>query len=123
MKIIVMSFGFKYGEIPAEEQPNLLFDVRFLPNPFYVDELKEKTGLDADVREYIMNADSAKRFIDKLSDLLEFVISEYAKKGKSSFTIAFGCTGGRHRSVALAEYFCGFLAGKGCNVSSLHKNI
>lgn len=117
-----MSFGFKYGEL-LEEQPNLLFDVRFLPNPFYVDELKEKTGLDADVREYIMSAESTKTFIAGLSGLLEFVISEYDKKGKSRFTLAFACTGGRHRSVALAEYFCGFLKEKGCNASSVHRNL
>jgi UPF0042 nucleotide-binding protein len=120
MMITCMSFGFKHN---FSGQADLLFDVRFLPNPFYVEELKEKTGLDAEVREFVMASDCTKKLISRLSELLEFMITEYVREGKSRLTIAFGCTGGRHRSVTLAEYFRGWLAEKGYNTSVLHRNI
>ncbi|MCL2696487.1 MAG: RNase adapter RapZ [Oscillospiraceae bacterium] len=120
MMITCLSFGFKHN---FSGQADLLFDVRFLPNPFYVEELKEKTGLDADVREYVMASDCTKALILKLTDLLGFMVPEYIREGKSRLTIAFGCTGGRHRSVALAEYFRGWLIEKGYNASALHRNI
>ncbi|MDR2532089.1 MAG: RNase adapter RapZ [Oscillospiraceae bacterium] len=122
MTITCMSFGFKHGNI-GSGQTDLLFDVRFLPNPFYEDELKEKTGLDAQVRDFVMNSDCTKTLIAKLSDLLDFMVPEYVREGKSRLTIAFGCTGGRHRSVALAEYFRDRLSDKGYSAATLHKNI
>lgn len=120
MSITCMSFGFKHG-IPA--QTDLLFDIRFLPNPFYVEELKHKTGLDTEVRAYFMDAAVTKSLIKKLENLLDFVIPEYIREGKSRLTIAFGCTGGRHRSVAFAEYFRAYLKAGGYNAGVLHKNI
>ncbi|MCL2018816.1 MAG: RNase adapter RapZ [Oscillospiraceae bacterium] len=120
MNITCMSFGFKHG---TSGQVDLLFDVRFLPNPFYIEELKEKTGLDTAVREFVMSSDAAKTLVTKLSDLFDFIIPEYVREGKSRLTIAFGCTGGRHRSVAFAEYFREYLSKKGYSAGVLHKNI
>lgn len=100
--INVMSFGYKNG-IPIDA--DLVFDVRFLKNPYYVESLREKTGLDEEVYNYVMKTDETKILIDKLTDLFEFIIPQYMKEGKSQLVIAFGCTGGQHRSVTLAEYF------------------
>ncbi len=97
--IRVLSFGFKYG-IPADA--DLVFDVRFLPNPFYIDELKLMTGNDAPVHDYVMSFPEAGEFLEKVSDLLHFLIPNYVKEGKHQLVIAIGCTGGRHRSVTLA---------------------
>ncbi|MBR5730587.1 MAG: RNase adapter RapZ [Firmicutes bacterium] len=97
--IRVLSFGFKYG-IPADT--DLVFDVRFLPNPFYIDELKLMTGNDAPVHDYVMSFPEAGEFLEKVSDLLHFLIPNYVKEGKHQLVIAIGCTGGRHRSVTLA---------------------
>jgi len=120
MNITCMSFGFKHS---FSVQADLLFDVRFLPNPFYEENLKEKTGLDAEVRDFVMSYDCTKTLIEKISELLDFVIPEYVKEGKSRLTIAFGCTGGKHRSVTLAEYFREYLSDKGYSTGTLHKNI
>lgn len=98
--ITVLSFGFKYG-IPADA--DLVFDVRFLPNPFYVPELKELTGKDAPVHDYVMKNQVAQTFTDKLVDLIRFLIPHYIEEGKTQLIIAVGCTGGKHRSVTLAE--------------------
>lgn len=100
MMISVLSFGFKYG-IPADA--DLVFDVRFLPNPYYVDELRPQTGLDESVYNYVMDCDTARRFADKLEDMIEFLIPNYVKEGKTNLVIAIGCTGGKHRSVTLAR--------------------
>lgn len=97
--INVMSFGFKYG-MPLDA--DLVFDVRFLPNPYYIDELRLHSGLDADVRDYIFSFEQTKSFMDKLGDMIEFLIPLYIEEGKYSLTIAIGCTGGHHRSVAVA---------------------
>ena len=97
--IRVLSFGFKYG-IPADA--DLVFDVRFLPNPFYIDELKLMTGNDAPVHDYVMSFPEAGEFLEKVSDLLHFLIPNYVKEGKHQLVIAIGCTGGRHRSVTVA---------------------
>ena len=96
----VMSFGFKNG-IPADA--DLVFDVRFLPNPFYIDELKHKTGQDKEVQDYVMSFSEAKDFMDKLTDMVRFLIPNYVKEGKYQLVIAVGCTGGKHRSVTLAN--------------------
>ncbi len=96
----IMSFGFKNG-IPADA--DLVFDVRFLPNPFYIDELKHKTGQDREVQDYVMGFPEAKQFMDKLTDMIRFLIPNYVKEGKYQLVIAVGCTGGKHRSVTLAN--------------------
>ncbi len=97
--ITVLSFGFKYG-IPADA--DLVFDVRFLPNPYYVDELKDKTGENRAVQEYVMRGGTGYQFLTKLYDMIDFLIPNYVKEGKNQLVIAVGCTGGRHRSVTMA---------------------
>ncbi|MCH5271740.1 MAG: RNase adapter RapZ [Lachnospiraceae bacterium] len=100
LMITLLSFGFKYG-IPTDA--DLVFDVRFLPNPFYLDELKSKTGNDKEVRDYVMQFPEAGMFLDKLTEFLDFLIPGYVKEGKYQLVIAIGCTGGQHRSVTLAN--------------------
>lgn len=108
MMISVLSFGFKYG-IP--EDADLVFDVRFLPNPYYVDELRPLTGLDERVFNYVMDCDIAREFADKLEDMITFLIPNYVKEGKTNLVIAIGCTGGKHRSVTLARELYSRLSG------------
>ena len=98
--ISVMSFGFKYG-IPADA--DLVFDVRFLPNPYYIDQLRPMTGNDPEVRDYVMSSKTAVTFLEKLTDMVEFLIPNYIQEGKTQLVIAVGCTGGKHRSVTLAN--------------------
>ena len=98
--VTVLSFGFKHG-VPPEA--DLLLDVRFLPNPHFVPELRPLTGRDQAVRDYVDNAEATRLFLDKTTDLLRFLIPRYAGEGKSYLTVAIGCTGGRHRSIAVAE--------------------
>ena len=98
--ISVMSFGFKYG-IPVDA--DLVFDVRFLPNPYYIDQLRPKTGNDPEVRDYVMSSKTAVTFLEKLTDMVEFLIPNYIQEGKTQLVIAVGCTGGKHRSVTLAN--------------------
>ena len=98
--VSVMSFGFKYG-IPQDA--DLVFDVRFLPNPYYIDDLKEHTGNDKKVRDYVMDNERSKEFVEKLIDLMDFLIPNYILEGKNQLVIAIGCTGGKHRSVTLAN--------------------
>ena len=100
LMVNIISFGFKNG-IPADA--DLVFDVRFLPNPFYIDELKHKTGNDKEVQDYVMQFKEAGQFVDKLVDLLAFLIPNYVKEGKYQLVIGIGCTGGKHRSVTLAN--------------------
>lgn len=97
--ISVLSFGFKYG-VPAES--DLVFDVRFLPNPYYVEELREQNGEDDAVREFVMGFEAAKIFLNKLEDMMRFLIPNYILEGKHQLVISVGCTGGKHRSVTLA---------------------
>lgn len=100
LMVTVMSFGFKNG-IPSDA--DLVFDVRFLPNPFYIDELKHKTGNDREVQDYVMGFEESHAFMDKLVDMVQFLIPNYVKEGKYRLVIAIGCTGGKHRSVTLAN--------------------
>lgn len=100
LMINVMSFGFKHG-IPVDV--DLVFDVRFLPNPFYIEELKHKTGNDKEVQDYVLNFPESREFLDKLEDMLHFLIPNYVKEGKYRLVIGIGCTGGKHRSVTLAN--------------------
>ncbi|MEK3937379.1 RNase adapter RapZ [Sporosarcina sp. FSL W7-1349] len=99
-----ISFGFKHG-MPIDA--DVVFDVRFLPNPFYIQELKPKTGLEKEVSDYVLKWGDTQMLIEKLSDLFKFLIPQYKNEGKSQVVIAFGCTGGQHRSVTLAQYFGG----------------
>lgn len=98
--ITIVSFGFKYG-IPSDA--DLVFDVRFLPNPYYIDDLRPKSGNDREVREYVMNNEKAQEFMRKLADMMHFLIPNYILEGKHQLVVAVGCTGGKHRSVTLAN--------------------
>lgn len=109
LMITVLSFGFKYG---VPQDCDLVFDVRFLPNPFYVDELRAKTGNDREVQEYVMGYEISHIFLQKLSDLLDFLIPNYVLEGKNQLVIGIGCTGGKHRSVTLANELYGRLSEK-----------
>ncbi len=100
LMVTILSFGFKNG-IPADA--DLIFDVRFLPNPFYIDELKHQTGNDKAVQDYVMSFPEAEIFLQKLADMLDFLIPNYVKEGKHQLVIGIGCTGGKHRSVTLAN--------------------
>ena len=98
--ITVLSFGFKYG---VPQDADLVFDVRFLPNPYYIEELRSQTGRDKSVQDYVMNNAKAEEFMEKLTGLVDFLLPNYILEGKNRLVIAMGCTGGQHRSVTLAE--------------------
>ncbi|QDQ00060.1 RNase adapter RapZ [Lysinibacillus fusiformis] len=115
----IMSFGFKHG-MPIDA--DLVFDVRFLKNPYYVEELRPKTGLQTEVSSYVLALEDTQILIQKLTDLFEFMIPLYKQEGKSQLVIAFGCTGGQHRSVTLAEYFGEYLT-KNENIVITHRDI
>lgn len=110
LMVNIVSFGFKHG-IPADV--DLVFDVRFLPNPFYIDELKLKTGNDQEVRDYVMSFPEAGEFLQKLTDMISFLIPNYIKEGKNQLIVGIGCTGGKHRSVTLANKLYEQLKDKG----------
>ena len=120
LDVTVLSFGYKYG-LPAEA--DLVFDARFLPNPFYVDELREKSGLDLPVREYVFSSRQARTFLEQLEAMLEFLIPLYIEEGKLSLTVAIGCTGGRHRSVALAAALNDHLLAKKLSSVNVNRDI
>ncbi len=120
LMITVVSFGFKYG-IPVDS--DLVFDVRFLPNPFYLPELKKFSGNDQQVKDYVMNYDVTRQFLEKLNDMLEFLIPSYLKEGKRQLIISIGCTGGRHRSVTIANAVYEKLLENGHKVSIDHRDI
>lgn len=107
--ITVLSFGFKYG-IPVDS--DLVFDVRFLPNPFYIEGLRAKTGNDTEIQDYVLQFKEAHMFLDKLTDMVEFLIPNYIAEGKNQLVISIGCTGGKHRSVTLANELHKRLSGK-----------
>lgn len=107
--ITILSFGFKYG-IPVDS--DLVFDVRFLPNPYYVEGLRAKTGNDVEIQDYVLQFKEAHTFLDKLNDMVEFLIPNYVSEGKNQLVISIGCTGGKHRSVTLANELYKRLAGK-----------
>ena len=120
LSVNVMSFGYKYG-IPLEA--DLVFDVRFLPNPFYVPELKHKTGMDSEVYNYVFSFPQTKTFIEKLEGLLSFLLPLYAEEGKSTLVIAVGCTGGHHRSVSVARCLTAYLSGLGYPAFENHRDM
>ena len=117
LMVNVMSFGFKHG-IPTDA--DLVFDVRFLPNPFYIEEMKTKTGNDREVRDYVMGFEDAGIFLEKLTDMVEFLIPNYVKEGKNQLIIGIGCTGGKHRSVTLANELYARLKDKGSYGLKIH---
>jgi UPF0042 nucleotide-binding protein len=118
--IDVMSFGFKFG-IPADA--DLVFDVRFLPNPFYIDDLKNDTGLSSKVQDYVCSWEQTSVFLEKLEDMLDFLIPFYIEEGKTQLVIAIGCTGGMHRSVTMAEKLYDSIKLKGYRVIKSHRDI
>ena len=121
LMVTVMSFGFKNG-IPSDA--DLVFDVRFLPNPFYIDELKHLTGEDKAVQDYVMGFPEAEQFIAKLTDMLLFLIPNYVKEGKYQLIVGIGCTGGKHRSVTLASQLYEKLKDQGnYGLSIQHRDI
>lgn len=103
--INVMSFGFKHG-IPIDA--DLVFDVRFLPNPFYIEHMRSKTGLEEEVSTYVLKWNETQKFLEKLTDLLSFMLPHYKREGKAQLVIAIGCTGGQHRSVTITEYLANY---------------
>ncbi len=121
LMINIVSFGFKNGIVADAD---LVFDVRFLPNPFYIDELKQKTGNDKEVQDYVMSFDEAHIFMDKLTDLINFLIPNYISEGKYQLVIGIGCTGGKHRSVTLANALYERLKDKGSyGIKISHRDI
>lgn len=120
LSISILSFGFKYG-IPVDS--DLVMDVRFLPNPFYIKELKPKSGKDKDVRDYVFSFKQTTDFVDKYEDLLEFLIPNYLREGKKQLIVSIGCTGGRHRSVAIAEELYKRLSENGHRANIYHRDI
>lgn len=120
MAVNVVSFGFKHG-LPGDV--DLVFDLRFLPNPHWVEELRPCTGLDAPVREYVLGNPDAQTFLEKLDDLLGMLLPAYVKEGKAYLSIAVGCTGGQHRSVAIAEELSVLMAKRGYPANIRHRDI
>jgi len=120
MQIMVVSFGYKYG-IPLDS--DLVFDTRFLPNPFYIDELRNKTGKSPKVREFVLKEEETKKFLSKLYSFVDFLIPRFTNEGKSNLTISAGCTGGKHRSVILAEKLKEHLKQKNYDVRIYHRDL
>ena len=120
MTVSVVSFGFKYG-LPMEA--DLVFDVRFLPNPYYIPELKNKTGMDAEVRDFVFSYQQTKDFVAKVEDLLAFLLPSYVDEGKSNLVIAVGCTGGKHRSVSVARELADFASKRGYAITVSHRDL
>ncbi len=120
MTVTVLSFGFKYG-LPMEA--DLVFDVRFLPNPYYIQELRGKTGMDQEVRDFVFSYQQTKDFVSKLEDLLAFLLPSYVDEGKTNLVIAVGCTGGKHRSVSVARELGEFAARRGYAITVSHRDL
>lgn len=120
MEVRVTSFGFKHG-LPMEA--DLVFDVRFLPNPYYVQELRSHTGLDTDVRDYVFTGTQAEEFLGRTGEFVSWLLPRYEEEGKTSLVIAVGCTGGHHRSVAMAHALAEGLRGQGFPVSESHRDL
>ena len=120
LSVNVQSFGFKHG-IPLEA--DLVFDVRFMPNPYYVAELKKQTGLDKPVRDFVFGFQQTREFLEQLEKMLRFLLPLYVEEGKSVLVIAIGCTGGHHRSVAMAHEIAAFIAREGYQVTENHRDI
>jgi len=120
MRIAVSSFGFKHG---APRDADLLLDVRFLPNPFWVPELRSLTGKSPEVRQYVLDDHDAQEFLQRIEGLIDFLVPRFQHEGKSYVSIAIGCTGGRHRSVAIAEALAKWLDGRNVRATVRHRDI
>ncbi|MGE5508669.1 MAG: RNase adapter RapZ, partial [Chitinophagales bacterium] len=120
LDIRVLSFGYRFG-LPLDA--DLVFDVRFLPNPHWVEALRPHTGLEEDVQDYVLAAPLTRKFTDRLTSFIGFMLPGFVKEGKSQLVIAIGCTGGRHRSVAIAEMLAAFLRGEGYKVTVDHRDV
>ena len=120
MMVRCISFGYKYG-VPTEA--DLLFDVRCLPNPFYIEELKNKTGIEEPVSSYVFSHESTQEVVGHIRSLIDCLLPLYTKEGKSQLVIGIGCTGGHHRSVAIAEHLCGHIAKQGYVCRAVHRDI
>lgn len=119
LTISVVSFGFKHGILADAD---LVFDVRFLPNPYYIEELRSKTGDDKEVRDYVMNSRISEEFYIKLLDMIHFLVPQYIEEGKQHLVIGVGCTGGRHRSVTITNLIAEDLSNKGYRVVKKHRD-
>lgn len=120
MQVSLVSFGFKHG-LPLEA--DLVFDVRFMPNPFYIDSMRDKTGLDREVRDYVFSFRETEQFLEKLRELLGFVLPLYREEGKTVLVAAIGCTGGHHRSVAVTHALAEYVASLGYQVTENHRDM
>jgi len=121
LAVEIVTFGFKYG---LPQKADLVFDVRFLPNPFWVPDLQPLSGLSAEVRRYVLDQPQAGRFLDLVVQLLELTVPAYREAGRDRLVVALGCTGGYHRSIALAEELAGRLGGlEGASVSVIHREL
>lgn len=120
LNVHIMSFGFKFAGV---SDADLIFDVRCLPNPFYIDELRDLTGLQREVSSYVMKFDESQELYNKIEDLIDFLIPLYKKEGKSQVVIAFGCTGGKHRSVTFAQLLAKHLQNEDVHVTTSHRDI
>ncbi len=120
LEVTVMSFGYKYG-LPMEA--DLVFDARFLPNPYYVDKLRTLNGLDLPVKEFLFACPQTRVFLEKMQELMDFLLPLYAEEGKLGLTVAIGCTGGRHRSVALASALNDYFAAHGVSSVNVNRDI
>ena len=120
ISVTVMSFGYKYG-LPMEA--DLVFDVRFLPNPFYVDELREQSGLDRSVAEFVFSFAQSRSFLEQIEKMFDFLLPYYIEEGKVSLTIGIGCTGGRHRSVAIAAALNDYFVAHGISSVNINRDI
>jgi UPF0042 nucleotide-binding protein len=120
MTVFLTSFGYKYG-IPHDA--DVVVDVRFLPNPYFVSELRPKTGLDPEVEDYVLKIEETRAFLDRLDSLLQFTLPLYEREGKSSLTLALGCTGGRHRSVVLVQELRRRLGGGRFRIHAKHRDV
>lgn len=120
LTIKIMSFGFKYG---VSTESDLVFDVRCLPNPYYIDELRSHTGLESCVKDYVMGFEQSQSVFNKLKDLIDYLLPLYVQEGKSQLVIAFGCTGGKHRSVTFAELMANHLKDSSYRVQKYHRDI
>jgi UPF0042 nucleotide-binding protein len=120
LAVTLLSFGFKHG---APHDSDLLFDVRFLPNPFYDPEMKHKTGNDESVRDFVLADEATQTFLAKTADLLEFLVPQYIQEGKNQLIISIGCTGGKHRSVTVANYLAAHLRRVGYFANAKHRDI
>jgi UPF0042 nucleotide-binding protein len=120
MKTTCVSFGYKYG-LPLDA--DIVLDVRFLPNPHWIDELRPFDGRDKEVREFVLTQEATTEFLERIRDLLAVVLPGYQEEGRKFLTLAVGCTGGRHRSVVLAEEIAGFVQEKGYAVTVTHRDV